>query len=142
MVIQCSSTTLVGSDFMKSSFFLAGHEKFKIAVKLRHSSFLCFFDFTLNYGTAVTMMVRMGWHFGQGLRVASLLADNAQTGYSEMLHTLTVTMASRTLELQQRIQCLEDGVYTPVVFIRSADNEPYASLTPASMERSFESAGC
>ena len=117
-------------------------KKLKIAVKRRHSSLLCFFDFIFKYGTAVTMMVRMGWHFGQGLRVASLLADTAQTCYSEMLDTLTVTMASRTLKLQQRIQCLENGVYTPVVFIRSADNEPDASLTPASMERNFENAGC
>ena len=115
---------------------------FKIAMKRRHSSLLCFFDFIVKYGTAVVMMVRMGWHFGQGLLVASLLSDTAQTYYSEMLETLTVTMASKTLKLEQRIQCLEDGVYTPVVFIRSADNEPDASLTPASMERNFENAGC
>ena len=91
----------------------------------------------------------MGWHFGQGLNVVSLPSDNVHaalqfcaSSYSEMWHTLTVTMASRTSKLQQRIQCLENGVYTPVVFIRSADNEPDASLTPASMERNFENAGC
>ena len=117
-------------------------KKFKITVKLRHSSLLCFFDFIFKYGTAVTMMVRMGWHFGQGLRDASLLADSARTCYSEMLDTLTVRMTSRTLEVKRRIQCLEDVVYTPVVFIRSADNEHDASLTSASMERNFENAGC
>ena len=109
---------------------------------LRHSSLLCFFDFIFEYGSAVTMMVRMGWHFGQGLRDASLLADTARTCYSEMLDTLSVTMTSRTLKLEQRIQCLENVVYTPVVFIRSADNEHDVSLTSASMERSFENAGC
>ena len=83
----------------------------------------------------------MGWHFGQGLNVASLPSDNVQaalqfcaSSYSEMWHTLTVTMASRTLDLKHRIKYSQNGLCTPVAFIRSTTDESNDSLASTDIE--------
>ena len=108
-----------------------------------------FHDFISTYGVAVSMMLRMGWHLGQGLNAASVPLDNIHaalqnraSSYSEMWHTLTVTMAAKTLELKHRLKHSEDGVYTPLAFISSADATPHESPNPIQMDNRFQHAGC
>lgn len=93
-------------------------------------------------------MALMGWHFGQGLDVASLPSDNVHaalqfcaSSYSEMWHTLTVTMASRTLDLKHRIKYSQNGLCTPVAFIRSTTDESNDSLASTDIEKVSEHAG-